>query len=203
MVRKRLSKTVDTVADHTHTPVAKARKQPGVRQGHVARDQAVQQHRRATIEVADVAAGGRNGADAYREFVRSVRAWVYVRLQKASERGTMLRVADLRRSLGRALHTAAAGKWTAADDVLVAAIKRASQRSKRHNLAVSDYIDDLANGVLEIIIKDAGSTGLATVLAGGSITPEPIAAGDQPGSTRALAESVASLLDRKYHPKKR
>ena len=126
----------------------------------------------------------------------AVRAWVYVRLQKATERGAMLRVAELRRSLGRALHAAAAGEWSAADDVLVAAIQRASQRSKRHDLAVSDYIDDLAHGVLEIIVQDAGSTGFGTVLAGGSITPG--SGSHRSGSTRALAASVADLLDHKY-----
>jgi len=201
MVRKRLSKTVDTVADHA-SPAAKSRRSSALRQGHEARAEAVQQHRRATIDIANDAASSSKRTDAYREFVSSVRAWVYVRLQKASQRGTMLRVADLRRSLGRALHTAAASDWTDADEVLVAAIKRASQRSKRHDLSVSDYIDDLANGVLEIIVKDAGSTGLATVLAGGSITPESVGGEDRPGSTRALAESVASLLDRKYRSKK-
>ncbi len=203
MVRKRLSKTVDTVADRSPSPPAKGRAKPAQRHHQAARHQAVQQYRRATVALAQNAASGRKSTDAYREFVSSVRAWVYVRLQKASERGTMLRVADLRRSLGRALHTAAAGEWTAADDVLVAAIQRASLRSKRHALTVSDYIDDLAQGVLEIVIQDAGSTGLASVLAGGSLTPETVQSEDQPGSTRALAESVATLLDRKYHAKKR
>lgn len=199
MVRNRHSKTVATVADRTPSPSAKGRSQSS----QVARNRAVQQHREATVAHAKDTASNRKSSDAYREFVSSMRAWVYVRLQKASEDGRMLRVADLRRSLGRALHIAAAGEWTAADNVLVQAIQRASLRSKRHALPVSDYIDDLAHGVLEIIIQDAGSTGLASVLAGGSLTPETVNPDRNPGSTRALAESVAALLDRRYRSKKR